>query len=82
MDIEDFRRTQFLRALGRNIAKQRKAKGYSQDRAGLEAGLSRGALSKIESGRVEPRITTLALISITIDVPLAKLIGVDPRNCN
>ena len=59
--------------------KVRKSKGYSQDRVCLEAGLSRGALSKIESGRVEPKISTLALIAITINVPLAKLTGIDIR---
>ena len=39
--------------------------------------MSRGALSKIESGRVEPKISTLVLIAITIDVPLSKLTNVD-----
>jgi transcriptional regulator with XRE-family HTH domain len=77
MDAEDFKKEPFLKELGRHIAKVRKSKGYSQDRVCLEAGLSRGALSKIESGRVEPKISTLALIAITIEVPLAKLTGVD-----
>ncbi len=77
MDAEDFKKDKFLKALGANIAKVRKSKAYSQDRVCLEAGLSRGALSKIESGRVEPKITTLALIAITIDVPLAKLTAID-----
>lgn len=77
MDAEDFKKERFLKNLGQHIAKIRKSKGYSQDRVCLEAGLSRGALSKIESGRVEPKISTLALISITIDVPLAKLTNID-----
>ena len=79
MDAEEFRKDRFLKDLGQNIAKIRKSKGYSQDRVCLEAGLSRGALSKIESGRVEPKVSTLALIAITIDVPLGKLIGIDIR---
>jgi transcriptional regulator with XRE-family HTH domain len=77
MDVDEFNKEQFLRDLGAHIAKVRKSRGYSQDRVCLEAGLSRGALSKIESGRVEPKISTLALIAITIDVPLAKLTNVE-----
>lgn len=76
MDAEDFNKVKFLKVLGSNIAKVRKTRGYSQDRVCLEAGLSRGALSKIESGRVEPKISTLALIAITIEVPLSKLTNV------
>lgn len=79
MDAEDFDKDRFLKDLGQQIAKIRKSKGYSQDRVCLEAGLSRGALSKIESGRVEPKISTLALIAITIGVPLAKLTGIEIR---
>lgn len=77
MDAEDFNKTKFLKVLGAHIAKTRKASGYSQDRVCLEAGFSRGALSKIESGRVEPKISTLALIAITIEVPLSKLTAID-----
>lgn len=79
MDAEDFDKDRFLKDLGQYIAKVRKSKGYSPDRVCLEAGLSRGALSKIESGLVEPKISTLALVSITIGVPLAKLIGIEIR---
>ena len=77
MDVEDFDKRRFLRLLGAHVAKVRKSKGYSQDRVCLEAGLSRGALSKIESGRVEPKVSTLALVAITIGVPLRKLIDVE-----
>lgn len=79
MDAEDFKKERFLKDLGQHIAKVRKSKGYSQDKVCLEAGLSRGALSKIESGRVEPKISTLALIAITIDVPLSKLTNIEIR---
>lgn len=79
MDVEDFDKDRFLKDLGQQIAKVRRSKGYSQDRVCLEAGLSRGALSKIEGGRVEPKISTLALVAITIGVPLARLTGVEIR---
>jgi len=77
MDAEEFNKRRFLKDLGAQIAKIRRSKGYSQDRTCLEAGLSRGALSKIESGRVEPKVSTLALLAITIDVPLRRLLDIE-----
>jgi transcriptional regulator with XRE-family HTH domain len=76
-DPEDFNTEDFLERLGAHIAKVRRSKGYSQDRTCLEAGLARGTLSKIENGLVEPKISTLALVAITIGVPLKKLIDVE-----
>jgi len=67
----------FLKRLGVHIAKLRRSRGYSQDRVYLEAGFSRGTLSKIENGLVNPQIITLAKIAETIGVPLKKLVDVD-----
>ncbi len=77
-DPEDFEKEEFLERLGKHIAKVRRSKGYSQDRTCLEAGLARGTLSKIENGLVEPKISTFALVAITIGVPLKKLTDVEP----
>jgi DNA-binding XRE family transcriptional regulator len=74
---EDFDKGGFLKRLGTHIAKVRRSKGYSQDRTCLEAGLARGTLSKIENGLVEPKISTLALVAITVGVPLKKLTDVE-----
>jgi len=60
--------------LGEHIAKVRRSKAYSQDRLCLEAGFSRGTLSKIESGSVNPQIFTLAKIAHTIGVSLKSLV--------
>lgn len=68
------REEEFLKKLGANVRKVRAAKGYSQDRLYLEAGFSRGTVSKIENGLVNPQILTLAKIAKTIGVPLKKLI--------
>jgi transcriptional regulator with XRE-family HTH domain len=65
---------QFFDKLGAHIEKVRKSKGYSQDRVYLEAGFSRGTLSKIENGLVNPQIYTLAKLARTIGVPLKRLI--------
>lgn len=77
MDIDEFDKQEFLVKLGSRIAKLRRSKGYSQDRACLEAGMSRVALSKIESGKVEPKISTIAIIALVIDVPLRRFLDLE-----
>lgn len=67
----------YLKKLGANIAKVRRSKGYSQDRIYLEAGFSRGTMSKIEAGIVEPKIYTLVKIAETIGVPISKLLSLE-----
>ncbi len=68
------RRDAFLVKLGAHIARVRKEQGYSQDRLYLEAGFSRGTVSKIERGLVNPQIWTLEVIAKTIGVPLRRLV--------
>jgi len=76
-DIGKFNEEKFVKLLGAHVSKVRKSRGYSQDRVCLEAGFARGTLSKIENGMVEPKITTLAKISLTIGVPLKKLLDIE-----
>lgn len=64
----------FLRKLGAHIAKVRREQKYTQDRIYLEAGFSRGTLSKIERGLVNPQVWTLEVIAKTIGVPLRRLV--------
>jgi DNA-binding XRE family transcriptional regulator len=73
-DVEEFDSKQYLIEFGERLAKIRKSKGYSQDRVCNEGGFSRGTLSKIESGSVDPKLTTLARISEIIGVPLKKIL--------
>ena len=74
--VDDFDKKAYLKRLGERIARVRKSKAYSQDRACLEAGFARGTLSKIEMGKVEPKITTLVLLAFVLDVPVKKLMEV------
>ena len=74
--VDDFNKNAYLVRLGKNIERVRKSKAYSQDRASLEAGLARGTLSKIEQGKVEPKITTLVLLAFVLGVPAKRLIDV------
>jgi transcriptional regulator with XRE-family HTH domain len=61
--------------LGKHIRRVRKSKGYSQDRLYLEAGFSRGTMSRIENGKVNPTYLTLLKISTTIGVPVKVLVS-------
>lgn len=65
---------EYLKRLGKHITKVRKSCGFSQDRTYLEGGFSRGTMSKIERGLVNPQITTLVRIAKTLGVPLRKLL--------
>ena len=68
-------REKFLKKLGRQVAKVRASKGYSQDRIHLEAEkISRGTLSKLESGKLDPQIWTLQRIAETLGVSVKKLL--------
>lgn len=70
---DDLGHEKFLKRLGKQIAKVRKSKGYSQDRLSLEAGLARGTLSKIEAGMRDSRASTLYRIAETLDQPIGRL---------
>jgi len=67
----------YLKRLGAHIRKVRRSKGYSQDRVYLEAGFSRGTMSRIEAGKVNPTVLTLLKIARTIGVPLERLVDFD-----
>lgn len=67
----------YLKKLGERVRKLRIQKGYSQDRLYLEAGFSRGTMSKIENGLVNPQILTLRKIAETIGVHVKLLLDVE-----
>jgi len=73
----NFDRAKFLKRLGKQIARVRKSRAYSQDRLCLEAGLSRGTMSKIEAGLADPKASTLYRISATLDVSVKKLMDLE-----
>lgn len=75
----DAEKKEFLKRLGRHVAKVRKSKGFSQDRIYLEGGFSRGTLSKIENGLTSAEVYTLHRIADVIGVPLKKLVEFDDK---
>ncbi len=70
----------FLRRFGAWLQELRRARGLAQDKLTEEAGLSRGTVSKLESGTVDPRATTLVSLSRALRVPLPKLLEVEAHS--
>jgi transcriptional regulator with XRE-family HTH domain len=66
-------RPELLKRLGSRIAKCRQKRGFSIEKLAYEMGMSKGNLSDIESGKRDPRFTTLRAISIGLRVPFAIL---------
>jgi Zn-dependent peptidase ImmA (M78 family)/DNA-binding XRE family transcriptional regulator len=57
-----------------NLRRLRKAKGFSQERLAEKSGLSRAAYRNIETGKSEPRVSSLQAIAAVLEVPLQQLI--------
>lgn len=59
-------------AIGKNIRALRESKGLSLTEAAARAGLSKGALSKIETAQISSPIATLLAIAGALDVHLSR----------
>ena len=64
----------FIEQLGEKLKKLRISKGYSQDRLTAETGLSKGIISKIETGKISPKLVTIAIICEALNLPISKII--------
>ncbi len=60
---------------GHRVRESRAAQGLSLEQLARLTGISAPALSLIETGKRDPRLTTLKRISDALRVPLAKLIA-------
>lgn len=58
--------------LGRNVRRQRQARGMSQEQLALEAGMKRSYLSELERGLRNPTVRALGR--------LATALGADPSD--
>jgi len=57
-----------------NIAEARRAAGLSQADLGFRLNTASQEISRLESGRVVPRLTTLQRVARAIEVPLMDLL--------
>lgn len=60
--------------LSKNIKKLRKSKGIAQERLGLEAGVDRTVISKIEREIANPSLEILTKIAVYLDVKVVDLL--------
>ena len=66
----------FLKKLGKRVAVLRKERGLSQDKLYLASGLSRRTIFFIESGRSNPKVTTILKIAKTLNIPPSEIIDI------
>lgn len=64
-------------SLAINVKHYRAAKGISQERTALEAGIDRTMLSKIERGITNPSLDTLVKLANYLDVTVSALLRED-----
>jgi HTH-type transcriptional regulator, competence development regulator len=72
--VDDAEKT-LLADAGRRIRETRAAQGLSLEQLALLTGISAPALSVIENGKRDPRLTTFNRIAVALRVPLAALIA-------
>lgn len=69
-----------LRALGPNVARLRKERGWSQEDLAHESGVMPfTAISKIERGIRNPTVTTTERLARALGVSIGELLGERPR---
>jgi transcriptional regulator with XRE-family HTH domain len=70
---------QWMQRFGTWIQSLRRRKGLSQDQLTDVAGLARGTVSKIETGLVDPKITTLVRIAQALKISLRRFFDFAPK---
>ncbi len=63
-----------LKRLGRNIAKWRSKKNFSQDALALEAEVGRRTIHRIEVGATDAKFSTLSKIARTLEIKVRDLV--------
>lgn len=75
--MKPFEKPEFLRRFGAWLLKLRKNKGLGQDQLTQKAGLARGTVSKIESGTVDPKVTTIARLAGALDITPSQVLDME-----
>lgn len=68
---------ELLDKLGKRIKQLRKEKNLSQIALAVELNYEKSNMSRLESGRVDPRLTTLNSVARAFDIPLSELLKFD-----
>lgn len=64
-----------LVSFAENLRRRRKELGLSQEQLGTRANIQMADISRYETGRRDPRITTVARLAQALEVPIADLLA-------
>lgn len=62
-----------LEALANQLKSVRKRYGYTQERLAAECGLELSQISRIETSKINPTVSTMFRIARTLDIPVSHL---------
>ncbi len=72
---DDVGAAELTRAVATNLRDKRKARGLSLDQLAAASGVSRAALSQIETGKSNPSLGVLWKIAVGLGIPFSDLLG-------
>lgn len=75
-DLHDLRI--LMSFIGKNIQSIRQANNMSQKELGAKIGAEKSAISRLESGYMNPTIKTLFKISKVFEIPVCELLNTSP----
>ena len=80
---------QLLKKIGQRIKQIRQEKGITQDKLGIEMSMGRprsvkeydkSNVSRLESGKTNPRVFTLYRVAVALEVSLDELLKIEETN--
>jgi len=77
--VSDAGQDEYFRALGANVAAQRKRMRMTQDQLARRVGLARSSVTNIEAGRQQTGVDVLARLAVALFTTTAKLLPPDPE---
>lgn len=69
----------FLKKIGERIKQLRIEKGLSQQEFAAMLEYEKSNMSRLESGKVNPRIATLLEVAKALEIPLSELVDIDRK---
>ena len=60
--------------LGKNLRETRKQLGLTQEEVSQRSGVQAGEISRIESGKRDPQVSTVERLAKALDIPPAQLL--------
>src|SRR5688572_9349151 len=72
---DDVGAADMARRVADNLRERRKDRGMSLDQLAVASGVSRAALSQIETGKGNPSLSVLWKIAVGLQIPFSELLG-------